>query len=73
MRNMLAICGALALVFLLALPVLAHEGPHPSASPSPAGAPIGESNLVVALAAAAGIVVVGAAGIYIYRLIKKGL
>ncbi len=47
---------------------------HTQSPPPPAdGQTIGERNPIVAIAAAVGIILTGAAGIYIYRIIKKGL
>lgn len=70
-----ALLGVLMLT-TLAQPALAHEGEsHVTAtySPVPVTDPIGESNTMVTILAAGGIVLVGGAGIYIYRIIRKGL
>lgn len=66
-----------ALMFLaIAQPAVAHEGEtHVTAtySPVPISNPVGESSPMVTALAAGGIVLVGGAGIYIYRIIRKGL
>lgn len=70
-----ALLGILMLL-TFAHPVLAHEGEsHVTAtySPVPINEPAGSSNTMVAILAAGGIVLVGGAGIYIYRIIRKGL
>lgn len=67
--------GALMLL-ALAHPALAHEGEsHVTAtySPVPVTEQPGLSNTMVAILAAGGIVLAGGAGIYIYRIIRKGL
>lgn len=64
------------MLLALAQPALAHEGEsHVTAtfSPVPVSDPVGESNPMVTALAAGGIVLVGGAGIYIYRIIRKGL
>lgn len=69
-------------VTLTALPGLAHEGEdHPTPAPTSSGTvqfpsdaqPPGRRNPWVAAVAATTIVLAGASGIYIYRLIKKGI
>ncbi|HWD08640.1 MAG TPA: hypothetical protein VHA57_06055 [Actinomycetota bacterium] len=53
-----------------------HAGltsPSPSLSPIPAGPPPGERNPIEGAAAVIAIVIVAAAGIFIYGVIRKGL
>ncbi len=49
-----------------------HEGHSEEGDPVPAQPP-GERNPVIGIIAAATILVVGAAGIFIYRVIKEGI
>lgn len=58
---------------LLIASALALDQHNPSPAPPADGQTIGERNPIVAVAAAAGIILTGVAGIYIYRIIKKGL
>ena len=65
------------IVVLASWPVLIASvhgaGQHTPPTPPPDGETIGERNPIVAAAAALGIILTGVAGIYIYRIIKKGL
>lgn len=74
-RRTLAAIAIAVILTGLSSPSVAHEGEtHVTATYSPVDTtPVGESNPLVAALAAGGIILVGGAGIYIYRLIKKGL
>lgn len=72
-RLLVAVIFVLASSALFIASAQALDQHTPSPAPPADGQTIGERNPIVAIAAAAGIILTGAAGIYIYRIIKKGL
>lgn len=72
-----ALTIALALTLALAPPLVARSlSPLPPLRPSPATSPLpppGERDPLVGAAAVATIVVVAGAGLWVYRVIRKGL
>lgn len=72
-----ALTITLALTLALAPPLVARSlSPLPPLRPSPGSSPLpppGERDPLVGFAAAAAIVVAGGAGLWVYRVIRKGL